>query len=270
MAPVIDTTTPERSGTATGHGHQHRQSTEPPSQRRFGRQMKLPSSRALVGSALVVVAAAGVLSAHRSATAPAGERVVVATRPIPAGTVITADDLGAVSVDMPSATTAIAAANADDVIGSRALHDLDDMDVLRPSDVADGTTDPAAGSVIVPVELDRARALKGTVHTGSRVNVLATDPDGAGTVVLATDVLVVDIDAGDADGIGATDGIGFRLGLPNTDVATAVVDASVRSQLTLVLPSSTPPAAVTNSSSENSANTSSTSAAGSQKGADRG
>lgn len=237
MAPVIDTTAPERTSAARGIQRQRHQPAEPPSEPRLRRRLTLPSGRALIGSALVVVAAAGVLSAHRSATAPTGERVVVVTRAVPAGTILTADDLGAVSADLPSGTASIAAAHAREVIGTRALHDLNDMDVLRPTDVAAANADLATGSVIVPIELDRARSLLGTVHAGSRVDVLATDPDGAGTAVLASDVLVVDIDAGDADGIGASDGIGFRLALPNASVATAVVDASVRSQLTIVLPS---------------------------------
>ena len=69
----------------------------------------------------------------------------------------------------------------------------------------------------------------------TRVDLLATDPDGAGTSVLATDVLVVAVDEGDV-GLGATDGTAVRLALTDADAAAAVVDASVRSQLTLVLP----------------------------------
>ncbi len=243
MAPVINTTAPERADTARGVQRQRHQPAEP----RFGRRLTLPSGRALIGSALVVVAAAGVLSAHRSATAPTGERVVVVTRAVPAGTVLTADDLGAVTAELPSGTASIAASHARDVIGTRALHDLNDMDVLRPTDVAEANADLATGSVIVPVEVDRARALRGTVHAGSRVDVLATDPDGAGTAVLASDVVVVDVDTGNDDSIGASDGIGFRLALPSTAVATSVVDASVRSQLTIVVPSGPRSNASTNS-----------------------
>jgi len=272
VAPVIDTTAPERASTARGVQRQRQQPAEPPSEPRLGRRHALPSGRALIGSALVVVAAAGVLSAHRSATAPTGEQVVVVTRAVPAGTVLTAEDLGAVSADLPSGTASIAAAHASEVIGTRAVHDLHDMDVLRPGDVAAANADLATGSVIVPVEVDRARALRGTVHAGSRVDVLATDPDGAGTAVLASDVLVVDVDAGDDEGIGTSDGIGFRLALPNAAVATAVVDASVRSQLTIVLPSGpdSSPSTRGTTATNNTSQTNSTAQTNAAGEADRG
>ena len=122
------------------------------------------------------------------------------------------------------------------MIGAVALHDLSEGDLLRPSDLGDGELIAPAGSMVVPVEVDRGRALTGSVHVGSSVDVLATDPDGSGTTVLASDVLVVDTDVPPDDGLGASDSIGIRLALPSSDVATAVVDASVRSQLTLVTP----------------------------------
>lgn len=196
----------------------------------------LPSSRALVGSLLVVIAAAGVLAAHRGATSSPTTRYVVATRDIPAGTQISTGDLGSVAIDLPSNVGAYAVTDADDVVGTIARHDIAEMDLLRPADLSDPATTPDAASVIVPVEVESARALADSVHPGSRVHVLATDPDGAGTVVLATDVLVVAVGEDDQQGIGVSGTEVFRLALPDSQVATAVVDASVRQQLTLVVP----------------------------------
>ncbi|UDY35798.1 SAF domain-containing protein [Dermatobacter hominis] len=187
----------------------------------------------------MVVAAAGVLAAHRAAAAPPTTRVVVVTRDVPAGTVLDAADLGTVAVDLPAGATSVAGDDAQDVVGAVARHDLHEMDLLRPSDTGRAEDEPAPGSVVVPVEVERSRALTGTVRTGSRVDVLATDPDGAGTRVLATDVLVVAVDDED-DGLGAGDGVRFRLALADATAATSVVDASVRSQLTLVLPDQRP------------------------------
>jgi Flp pilus assembly protein CpaB len=202
---------------------------------RLPRFRGLPSGRAVVGSALVVIAAAGVLSAHRAAATPPTTRVVVVTRDVPAGAVLEAADLGTVAVDLPAGTGAVSGDDAQEVIGSVARHDLREMDLLRPSDTGRPGSDPAPGSVVVPVEIERARALADRVHPGARVDVLATDPDGTGTQVLASDVLVVAVDDAD-DSLGARGGVGFRLALADAGTATAVVDAAVRSQLTLVLP----------------------------------
>ncbi len=202
-----------------------------------GRSRRLiPSGRATVGAALVVVAAAGVLSTHRAATAAPAERVVVATRSVPSGTVLTADDLGTVAMDLPDGMAAVTADRAEDLIGTTSRHDLREMDLVRRSDVARADSDPAEGSTIVPVEVPRTRALVDSVHSGSRVEVLATDPDGTGTRVLATDVLVVGVDDGGSDdGIGVSDRVGYRLAVLDADTAAAVVDASVRSELTIVM-----------------------------------
>ena len=110
------------------------------------------------------------------------------------------------------------------------------MDLLRPSDTGAADATPEPGAVVVPVQVERTRALDGVVHAGTRVDVLATDTDGNGTRLLARDVLVVAVDDEDDDGLGADEGVGFRLALADTDVAATVVDAAVRSQLTVVLP----------------------------------
>lgn len=188
----------------------------------------------------MVVAAAGVLAAHRAAVAPTGDRVVVAIRDIDAGTVVTADDLGAAAIDLPTGVVAIPADDVDEVIGAVVRHDVAEGDLLRGSDLADADASAPSGSMVVPVEVDRGRALTGSIHTGSQVDVLATDPDGSGTAVLASGVTVVDVDTVDDDGLGASDTLGVRLAIPTREVATAVVDASVRSQLTLVAPTDLP------------------------------
>lgn len=200
------------------------------------RAVRWPSGRALLGAVLVVVAAAGVLSAHRAASQPPTTRWVVATRDVPAGAVLRADDLGTVAVDLPSGIGAVAGSDAEQVVGAVTLRPLRDMDLLRPTDVGDPAETPSAGSVEVPVEVDRGRSMSGSIHSGSRVDVLTTDPDGGGTTTIAQDVLVVSTEEPDADGIGSTDAVRYRLALPDRESATAVVDASVRSHLTLVLP----------------------------------
>ncbi|MBS1838173.1 MAG: hypothetical protein JST64_10820 [Actinobacteria bacterium] len=196
---------------------------------------RLPSGRATLGAALVVVAAAGVLSAHRAATRPSVDRFVVVSRDVEAGTKLTPQDLGTLAMDLPDGMAAVSAAEARSLVGDTTVHRLRALDLVRRSDLDGGVGAPAPGSVEVPVEVDRARSLGSAAHAGSRVDVLSTDPEGTGTVVLASNALVVAVDHGDR-GIGSSGGSRFRLALPDPTTAAAVVDASVRARLTLVLP----------------------------------
>ena len=65
---------------------------------------------------------------------------------------------------------------------------------------------------------------------------LATDPDSTGTRTVAGGALVTAVGDDGRDGIGSSSTVLVRLGLPDRDVASAVVDASIRSELSLVLP----------------------------------
>ena len=200
---------------------------------------RLPTGRATVGAVLIVLAATGVLVAHRAASQPPTTRYVVAARDVPAGQVLTADDLGTLAADLPTGVTSVAADRADQLIGQITRSPLGELDLVRPSDVVAAASFIPPGSVEVPVEIDAARALPGAIRSGSRVDVLSTDPDEDGTVVLARDVLVVDVGGDeDSEAIGGTGGVPFRLAAPDADAATAIVDAAVRSQVTLVLPTS--------------------------------
>lgn len=196
---------------------------------------RLPSGRAVLGSALVVVSAAGVLAVHRAATRPATTRFVVAAHEIQAGAVLTARDLGTMAMDLPSGVSAVPSGRATSLVGAVARHRLGRLDLLRPGDVAKDGDAPKAGSVEVPVEVDRERSLGSSLQVGSRVDVLSTDPDGVGTTVLARGVLVTEVGRRD-EGIGSSGGIGVHLALEDVTTVASVVDASVRSQLTLVLP----------------------------------
>lgn len=218
-----------------GTGRRSEPATRDPTGRAGRWADRLPSGRAALGATLVVLAAAGVLAAHRAAVRPTTTRFVVATREIPAGTRLRNDDLGTLPMDLPSGVPAVAADDAGSIVGTVTLHPLRPRELIRPGDVADSDRTPDAGSVEVPVEVDPARALGPSVNAGSRVDVLSTDPDGAGTAVIARDVLVVAADRR-SDAIGSSGGVRFRLAVPDATTATAVVDASVRSQLTLVLP----------------------------------
>jgi hypothetical protein len=102
-----------------------------------------------------------------------------------------------------------------------------------------GRFSPDAG-VEVAVELRPASALSGTVSVGDLVDVLATDRDGPGTRTVALSARVTGVQGRDDRAIGAGGEVLVRLGLPDAATAASVVDASIRSELTLVLPAPTP------------------------------
>jgi Flp pilus assembly protein CpaB len=203
---------------------------------RVRRRPALPSTRALTGAALIVVASAGVLVAHRSASQPPTTRYVVVTHDVPAGHRLTRDDLGTLAADLPSGVTAVEASDAAAVLGRVTRASLSEMDLVRRSDVLAAGRFTTPGSVEVPVEVDAGRSLGDALRPGSRVDVLSTDPEAAGTATLANDVLVVAVDGGSADGIGGSGARRVRLAAPDGTTASAIVDAAVRAQLTLVLP----------------------------------
>ena len=214
----------------------------------------LPSGRAWFGAMLVTIAAAGVLFAHRSASVPPTSRYLVATQSIQSGQIIEAQDLGSIALDLPSELDAIPASRADMLIGRVASTSISPSELLRQDDAlaAGRFVDPSA--VEVSLELPPSQALYGIVQQGSLVDVLATDPEpdpstGLATTVLATGVRVSSVgdegtpDAGSEDANGsASTGIGVSgqlrvvLSVSGTEIATQLVDAARRAEITLVLP----------------------------------
>lgn len=198
----------------------------------------LPTGRALVGGVLVATAIAGVLVAHDAAADPPSDRVLIMTRDVAAGSVVTDADLGSVPADLPPGTSAVSVDDVDDVVGRAARQELHEMDLVRAGDLFEAGRFADGPGTEVALELSPARALHGTLRAGDRVDVLSTDPDGRGTVTIATDVAVAAVaDDDQAGGIGAAGTVTVRLGLPDQATAEIVTDAAVRTDVTLTLPS---------------------------------
>jgi hypothetical protein len=71
------------------------------------------------------------------------------------------------------------------------------------------------------------------------VTVLSTDPDAAGTVTVAPEATVVSVDTTD-ESLGSSTTRHVRLRVATPAAAAGLVDAAVRSTLTLTVPSSNP------------------------------
>jgi hypothetical protein len=162
---------------------------------------------------------------------------VIATRQVAIGQTIAASDLGTVAADLPSEVGAIAAEEADALVGRVADTSIEPLELLRHSDVLAEGRFVDADSIEVALELPPARALQGIIGAGSVVDVFSTDPDGAATTVLASGVRVVRVgDGSEDDGIGASGAVRVLVSVSGSDNATRLVDASLRSDVTLVLP----------------------------------
>ena len=233
----------------------HADSQNSPAQATARLRRGLPSGRACVGAILVTISAAGVLFAHRSASQPPSSRYLVATQAIQSGEIIRAQDLGSIALDLPNELEAIPAAQADKLIGRVSSSSISRSELLRPDDAlaAGRFIDPEA--VEVSLELPPAQALQGILRRGSLVDVLATDPEpdpstGLATTVLATGVRVSSIGDGTAPeqaaaegeeasasaGIGVSGQLRVVLSVSGPDLATQLVDAARRAEITLVLP----------------------------------
>lgn len=198
---------------------------------------RLPSGRAVLGAVLVATAAAAVLVAHRSASEPPTTRFVVLTQQVDAGHAVTADDLGTIAAEVPAGVSVVAEQDAEDLVGRVARTTLQPMDLLRATDLYDTGRFTTPGSTEVAVELGPAAALLDTVEVGDLVDVLSTDPDGEGTRTIAREVRVSAVQGGaDDGGIGASGTVRVRLGVPDVATAEGLVDAAVRTELTLALP----------------------------------
>jgi Flp pilus assembly protein CpaB len=202
---------------------------------RLGVGQHLPSRRALTGGVLIAIAAAGVLSAHRSATAPPSTRYVVVTSPVNAGHRLEATDLGSVRADLPEGLAAIRLEHSNQLVGRTTRVGMSALSLVRPGDLHPPGRFRSDGSVELALELEPARGLAGAITPGDLVDVLATDPDSSGTRVVARGARVTDTGDG-PDAIGAAGRVTVRLELSDRTIATAVVDAAVRSDVSLVVP----------------------------------
>ncbi len=165
---------------------------------------------------------------------------MVAVREVPAGSPLSAADLGTVTAEIPDDLNTIDKADADDLIGRTTRVALRPMDLVRDGDVFEsGRFGPDATNELV-LDLPPAAAMHGALEAGDRVTVLSTDPDSTGTSTVATGVLVTSVQGDDDDAIGVDGGIRVRVGVADVATAEAIVDAAVRTDVTLVLPAPGP------------------------------
>lgn len=195
--------------------------------------------------AAVLALLAVVLGLHAARpTAPATAELVVAGHDLPAGAVLTGEDLATVRVP-PALVPAEAERQAVGRVLASAVRrgePITDVRLVGPT-----LTAGHPELVAVPVRLPDA-GMAALLRVGDRVRLLATDPQGGATTSVADDALVLALPADDrgsgagsgsppgADGV--TSPLGGRLvvvGVPE-DLVTRVTSAAVRDFLTYAYP----------------------------------
>ena len=190
------------------------------------RRAVLARRRLLAALLTGVAVAAGVQAA--TAPPPPSVGVLTAARDLPAGAVLGSDDL--VTVDFAPGSVPTGATR--DAVGRtlaapvRRGEPVTDVRLLGPALTA-GTPELTA----VPVRLPDAGMVE-LLEVGDRIDLIATDPHGAGASVVATGVPVLALPSGSAetDASGQPGGL-VVVGVASTEV-TALADAGVRLFLT--------------------------------------
>ncbi|MCB0911459.1 MAG: hypothetical protein KDB60_07580 [Propionibacteriaceae bacterium] len=174
--------------------------------------------------------AVAVLAGLNALTARAGPGipVVIATRTIPGGATVTADDLALVQAPAEFVADGAFAA-IDAVVGSTTVVDVPARATLTASALLGGEGQVAAGHVALPVRFGEASAVA-LLRVGSRIDVLGPTTGGSEFGVVAADVRVVAIPtAGDGGLLGGGEPALVLLEVNSTQAAQISAAASVSS-----------------------------------------
>jgi Flp pilus assembly protein CpaB len=188
----------------------------------------LLARRRLLAAVLTGVAVAAGLHAT-AAEPPARVAVTVAARDLPAGTVLSDDDVRRAEFAPSSVPGGVADSPAGRTLAAplRAGEPVTDVRLVGPA-----LTDGYPGLVAVPVRLPDA-GMAGLLRVGDRVDLVSADPQGGSAEVVADAVPVLALPDTPAE-VGAT-GLSGRLVVVGAEPGAVahIADASVRTFLTI-------------------------------------
>jgi Flp pilus assembly protein CpaB len=199
------------------------------------RRRQLPGGRAVAGAFVIALAAVLVYWAVTRAEQSPHQLYVVATHNLVSGERLTPADLTVVPLNIPDAAV------RQDVFGSPSqllnagasvIAPIDAGALVEASEVVGRGGAP--GTRELSLDLDRSRAVGGTLKPGEPVDVLATFGSGASssTQVIAPHVTVLTATL-DGDTSGSTSEL-IVLAVPDGTEAEAIANDAVAAQITLV------------------------------------
>jgi len=203
--------------------------TGDPPRRMITRAPGVPSGRALLGGALVAVAAVGLFLTWRGAGSTPAHRYAVAARALAPGDPVGPADVRFAPIDLPHGVARAAFPDAAALEGRVALAPIGAGELLQQGELSDQVAGPPAAEV--SLRLDRALAVDGRLRPGDRVDVFGTDEQATHLVASGVRVIASD-DAGGS--FGAGDQLTVTLALTDGGQQQAVVSAARAGTVTLV------------------------------------
>ena len=172
--------------------------------------------------------------ASRRDTSPT-HRVLVAAHDVPAGTVLTIDDLAANEIEVPDAQLDLLVTDPALLAGRPVVRALKGGELIAASDSTDPASAPQRSAVTVRLEPERA--LAGAVRAGEHIAVVATFGDCS--EVIAPLATIIDV-TGPSSELGGQ-AVMVTLELASDTETVAVVNDSDAGQLTLIRSTGTSP-----------------------------
>jgi Flp pilus assembly protein CpaB len=225
---------PREVGAVRVAGNGHGAAPLSPAERPLPRRRNLPGSRAVVGGFLVATAAVLIFAAYSSATARPRQSYVVATRTLAPGTRLAAGDLRLAELDVPDqAVRAVLFGSVPQLVGASVVAPITAGDLVEASAVVG--RGGALGTREVSMQLDRSRAVGGTLKAGEFVDVLGTFGTGSDsyTAVLVSHIQVISL-SNVSSSLGDTRTQLITFAATSEPDAEAVANAGIAGQTTLI------------------------------------
>lgn len=197
-----------------------------------GRPGVVPSSRAVVGAVLCMLAALLTFGAFQQANRPPRTVFAVAARDLAPGETLTLSDVEFIALDLPTAQRVQAVESGEQLDKTTVLGPVSKGELIqRGMLVRRGSTDPTFS-----FRVESAQALAGRLRPGSLIAIYAAGvPGSSGTddamelIASNVSVLRVDLISDTADGKAV-----LTVAIPPTVDRTTLVGASVASKLVIV------------------------------------
>lgn len=192
----------------------------------------LPSTRLMVGAALIVAAVIGVLISLQYANRPPTTTFAVANRPIPSGTTLKSSDFSLVAMKLSPTAERNAFTSAKALLGARTTVSIGEGEIFQQSAISHSSLSENR-EIVLPIAI--SRALGGQIETNEPVDVVVTSSATTGqeTKVLLRSTPVLSVRTS-KDSFGDGKSLLVRIAVPDEAAETALVAALDNGKVTLV------------------------------------
>ncbi len=194
----------------------------------------IPRHRAIVGGALLALAACLAFVAASSDHSAPTHTIIVARHAIPSGAPLTASDLESRTVAISEELVGHAFTDPDELVHAAALAPVGAGELLQRSAVR--ISDTSSHGVDFSFPIDREHAIDGDLRSGDTVDVLATFGSGldAQTALLARSVRLTQVATTDSSSVSGAGRLVVTANFSDTDKVLDVAHAAQVAALTLI------------------------------------